>query len=85
MTKLNYERMYKDLTNKIVTLKGTDPLGQKVETKTVINLLNIVEDHEKELVKSEAPEQIESTNSEPTDQPANLIRDFARSNRIVKD
>lgn len=77
--------MYKELTNKIVTLKGTDPLGQKVETKSVINLLNIVEDNEKELVKSEASEQTEPTNSKPTEQPANLIRDFARNNRIVKE
>lgn len=100
MSKLNYERMYKELTNQIVRLKGTDSLGQRVETRSVINLLNIVEDKEKELIAME-PKHIEEQTEPVTNDietkleifrgsnilnnPQNNIRDFARNNRIVKD
>ncbi|MGY0400681.1 hypothetical protein [Carnobacterium jeotgali] len=83
MTKLNYERMYKDLTNEIIYLKGTDKLGQLIETKSVINLLNVVEDREKELLGTETVKQSQAT-TVSTGEKSNSIRDFARKNRLVK-
>ena len=83
MTKLNYERMYKDLTNEIIYLKGTDKLGQLIETKSVINLLNVVEDREKELLGTETVNQSQPTTVSTTEQ-SNGIRDFAMKNRLVK-
>lgn len=83
MTKLNYERMYKDLTNEIIYLKGTDKLGQLIETKSVINLLNVVEDREKELLGTETVKE-EQTAAVSTTEQTNGIREFARKNRLVK-
>lgn len=62
-------------------------LGQSVKTTSVINLLNVVEDKEKKFAASESVEETKLVDNVPTEQsnPAFNIRDFARTNRVVKD
>lgn len=89
MTKYNYERMYKELTNEIVQLKGTDELGQSVKINSVINLLNIVEDTEREIAAAESKKEIEETQTDiEKETEKNIgfsIRDFANKNRRIKE
>lgn len=81
---MNYERMYNELSNEIARMKGTDEREQNVAKTSVVNLLNIVEDREKEIVAEENKVDSLPESKVEEESPQNSIRDFARKNRMVK-